>query len=272
MELSLAGRRALVTGGSAGIGLAVARGLAAEGCHVAIAARDPARLAEACASLRARPVGSDGEAPLVVGVEADLARAGGPEAAVAGAVAELGGLDVLVNNVGAARQVTFDELDDDDWLRSFELNVLAHVRAIRAALPELRRSPQARIVNVASTAGKRPSASMPDYSVMKAAMLSLSRLVADAEAGNGVLCNAVCPGPALTPAWLGPGGLADQAAARSGTTREEVLKRTGAGRPLGRMAEPDEIAPVVVLLASKAASYVTGAAWGADGGTVPVII
>jgi NAD(P)-dependent dehydrogenase (short-subunit alcohol dehydrogenase family) len=268
MELSLAGRRALVTGGSAGIGLAVARALAAEGCHVAIAARDPARLADACAAIR----DAAAAAPVVVGVEADLGRAGGPEHAVARAVAELGGLDVLVNNVGVARQATFGEVEDDDWLRSFEINVLAHVRAIRAALPELRRSPQARIVNVASTAGKRPSQNMADYSVMKAAMLSLSRLVADAEAGNGVLCNAVCPGPALTPAWLAPGGLADQAAARSGATRDEVLQRTGAGRPLGRMAEPDEIAPIVVLLASKAASYVTGAAWGADGGTVPVII
>jgi 3-oxoacyl-[acyl-carrier protein] reductase len=266
MELSLAGRRALVTGGSAGIGLAVARALAAEGCGVAIAARDRARLDEACAALH-----GSGTAP-VVSIEADLGRPGGPEAAVARAVEALGGLDVLVNNVGVARQVTFDEVGDDDWLRSFEINVLAHVRAIRAALPELRRSPQARIVNVASTAGKRPSGSMADYSVMKAAMLSLSRLVADAEAGNGVLCNAVCPGPALTPAWLAPGGLADQAAARSGTSRDEVLRRTGAGRPLGRMAEPEEIAAIVVVLASKAASYVTGAAWGADGGTVPVII
>jgi NAD(P)-dependent dehydrogenase (short-subunit alcohol dehydrogenase family) len=127
-------------------------------------------------------------------------------------------------------------------------------------------------VNVASTAGKRPSTGMPDYTVTKAAVLSLSRLVADLEAKHGVLCNAICPGPARTPAWLAPGGLADQAVARGGGDRDAVLAKVAAGRPLGRMAEPDEIAPVAVFLCSAACSYVTGAAWGVDGGTVPVII
>ena len=163
-------------------------------------------------------------------------------------------------------------LSDEEWLRSFEVNVLSHVRAIRAALPHLRGRDQARIVNVASTAGKRPSTGMPDYTVMKAALLSLSRLVADLEAKRGVLVNAVCPGPSRTPAWLDPGGLADQAAERGDITPEEALARAGAGRPIGRMAEPEEIADVVVFLCSARASYVLGAAWSADGGTVPVII
>jgi NAD(P)-dependent dehydrogenase (short-subunit alcohol dehydrogenase family) len=123
------------------------------------------------------------------------------------------------------------------------------------------------IVNVSSTAGKRPSATMPDYSVMKAAMLSFSRLVADVYAADGIRCNAVTPGPTATGAWLDEGGLAAQQG-----DRDEVLARVGAGRPLGRLAEPDEIAAVIVFLLSERASYVTGAAWSADGGTVPIII
>src|SRR3954449_8897460 len=123
------------------------------------------------------------------------------------------------------------------------------------------------IVNVSSTAGKRPSGGMPDYSVMKAALLSFSRLVADLYAKDGIRCNAVTPGPTATQAWLGPGGLAEQQG-----ERDEVLAKVAAGRPLGRLAEPEEVASVVVFLLSDRAAYVTGAAWSADGGTVQIII
>jgi NAD(P)-dependent dehydrogenase (short-subunit alcohol dehydrogenase family) len=145
---------------------------------------------------------------------------------------------------------------------------MSYVRTIRAALPHLRQSDAAVVVNVSSTAGKRPSTGMPHYSVTKAAVLSLSRLVADLYAADGIRCNAVTPGPTATDAWLGDGGLADQQAGE----RDEVLAKVGAGRPLGRMASPEEIANVVVFLASPRSSYVTGAAWSADGGTVPIII
>jgi NAD(P)-dependent dehydrogenase (short-subunit alcohol dehydrogenase family) len=113
---------------------------------------------------------------------------------------------------------------------------------------------------------------MPDYSLTKAAVLSLSRLVADVYAKNGIRSNAVTPGPTATEAWLGEGGLADQQAARTGKTRDEVLAAVGAGRPLGRLAEPGEIAAVIAFLCSPQTSYVTGAAWSADGGTVPIIV
>ena len=177
-----------------------------------------------------------------------------------------------MNNVGIAAQASFEELTEADWEAVWQLNVMSYVRAIQAVLPGMRGRGSGRIVNVSSTAGKRPSTSMPEYSVTKAAVLSLSRLVADLYAADGILCNAVTPGPTSSPAWLGPGGLADQAATRTGKTREEVLAGVAKGRPLGRLAEPKEIASVIVFLCSDRASYVTGSAWSADGGTVPIII
>jgi NAD(P)-dependent dehydrogenase (short-subunit alcohol dehydrogenase family) len=149
----------------------------------------------------------------------------------------------------------------------WQLNVMSFVRSIRAVLPAMRERGGGAIVNVSSTAGKRPSTGMPNYSVTKAAVLSLSRLVADLYAKDGIRCNAVTPGPTATEAWLGEGGLAEQQG-----EREAVLAKVAAGRPLGRLAEPEEIAAVIVFLCSERAAYVTGSAWSADGGTVPIII
>lgn len=250
MNLGLEGKKCFVTGSTDGIGLQTARLLIAEGAHVVTSGR--------------RETPGIGEA---AHVQADLSQGGEPERAVTEATRELAGLDVLVNNVGVARHARFEDVPDEEWNEYWQLNVMSYVRAIRAALPSMRAGGGA-IVNVSSTAGKRPSTGMPHYSVTKAAVLSLSRLVADLYAGDGVRCNAVTPGPTATDAWLGDGGLADQ----QGGDREEVLRRVGAGRPLGRLARPEEIAAVIVFLCSDRASYVTGAAWSADGGTVPIII
>jgi 3-oxoacyl-[acyl-carrier protein] reductase len=251
VDLGLRDRTCVVTGSTGGIGLAVARLLVAEGARVVTTGR--------------------GDAPGIgelLHVTADLAQPGEPERLIA----EAGDVDVLVNNVGVAYQRNFAEVTDEQWDELWRLNVMSYVRTIRAVLPGMQTRGGGVIVNVSSTAGKRPSASMPDYSVTKAAVLSLSRLIADVYAKDGIRCNAVTPGPTATEAWLGDGGLADQQAARTGKTKEEVLAAVGGGRPLGRMAEPYEIASVVAFLSSPRSSYVTGAAWSADGGTVPIIV
>ena len=250
MDLRLEGKACLVTGSTGGIGLETAKLFVAEGARVAT-----------CGRSDAPGIGEE------LHVRADLSEAEAPSRAVDATVDALGGLDVLVNNVGFAVHARFEEVTDADWDAMWNLNVMGYVRAIRAALPHLRAS-KGTIVNLSSTAGKRPSAGMPHYSVTKAAVLSLSRLVADLYAADGIRCNAVTPGPTATAAWLAEGGLADQQAGE----REDVLAKVGAGRPLGRLAEPQEIAAVIAFLASERASYVTGAAWSADGGTVPIIL
>jgi 3-oxoacyl-[acyl-carrier protein] reductase len=261
VDLGLRDRVCLVTGSTAGIGLETARLLAAEGARVAVCGREEARVEQARADARA-----------ALGLVADLSEPGGPAHVVERIAAELGPVQCLVNNVGVAYQTSFDELSDQQWGEMWELNVMSYVRSIRAVLPSMREARSGVIVNVSSTAGKRPSAGMPNYSVTKAAVLSLSRLVADVYAKDGIRCNAVTPGPTATGAWLDDGGLADQQAERSGKTRDDVLQSVGAGRPLGRLAEPGEIADVVAFLCSDRSSYVTGAAWSADGGTVPIIV
>jgi NAD(P)-dependent dehydrogenase (short-subunit alcohol dehydrogenase family) len=203
---------------------------------------------------------------------ADLSRPDAPATLVAEVEAAVGRVECLVNNVGTAYQASFEEVSDAQWDEMWQLNVMSYVRAIRAVLPGMRAAGGGAIVNVSSTAGKRPSTGMPNYSVTKAAVLSLSRLVADVYAKDGIRCNAVTPGPTATEAWLGDGGLADQVAARTGRSHDEALAATGAGRPLGRLAEPEEIASVIAFLCSDRASYVTGAAWSVDGGTVPIIV
>lgn len=252
MDLGLRDRVCVVTGSTAGIGRETVRLLAAEGARVV-------------SSGRRDEAPGVGEALHVAG---DLAQAEAVTELIARTERELGPVDCLVNNVGVAYQARFEDLTDGQWDEMWQLNVMSAVRATRAVVPSMRERGRGVIVNVSSTAGKRPSTGMPNYSVTKAAMLSLSRLTADLYAKDGIRCNAVTPGPTATDAWLGEGGLADQL----GGDRAETLAKVGAGRPLGRLAEPAEIASVVVFLCSERAAYVTGSAWSADGGTVPIII
>jgi NAD(P)-dependent dehydrogenase (short-subunit alcohol dehydrogenase family) len=248
MDLGLRDKVCVVTGSTGGIGLETARQLREEGAKIVTSGRS-----------------EDGIGDLHVA--ADLTERSEPERVISATLERFGRIDCLVNNVGWAEIHRFDEVGDDVWERSWQINVMSAVRALRVALPAMQQAGGGAIVNVSSTAGKRPSASMPEYSVVKAAMLSLSRLVADLYAKDGIRCNAVTPGPTATEAWLGEGGLAEQQG-----PRDEVLAKVGSGRPLGRLAEPHEIAAAIVFLCSERASYVTGAAWSVDGGTVAIII
>ncbi len=248
MELGLQDKVCVVTGSTGGIGLAVARELQAEGAVVVTSGRRDGGIGD-------------------LHVVADLSRGGEPERLVAATLERFGRIDCLVNNVGGTEIRKLPELTDADWQASFELNLMSAVRATQAALRAMVGANDGVIVNVSSTSGKRPSSGMPDYSVMKAALLSYSRLVADVHAGDGIRCNAVTPGPTATEAWTGAGGLAEQQG-----DRDAVLAKVAAGRPLGRLAEPEEIASVIVFLCSPRSSNVTGVAWSVDGGTVPIIL
>jgi 3-oxoacyl-[acyl-carrier protein] reductase len=244
--------------------------LCQEGARVLLVARAEERLLEAADECAAAGEKAGGQAESLA---TDLTE---PE--VAASVAReaqqrFGGLDVLVNSAGTARWRDLDEVPDEDWYAAWELNVMVPLRLMRATVPAMRERGWGRVVNVASTSGKRPSATMPEYSVAKAAELSLSRLYADRCAADGVLVNAVCPGPVKSELWMAPGGLLDQSKEMGGyDSRETALEAAGAKRPIGRLAEVDEIAGAITFLCSEHASYVAGAAWSVDGGTVQVII
>jgi 3-oxoacyl-[acyl-carrier protein] reductase len=265
MDLGLEGRACVVTGASRGIGLEVARRLCAEGADVLLVARTEDAV-EAAAAECAQAGGA------AAGLALDVTVADAGERILAAATERFDQVDVLVNNAGTAKRRSLDEVPEEDWQAAWELNVLAPLRAMRAAAPAMADRRWGRIVNVCSSAAKRPSGMTPEYSVTKAAELSLSRVFADAYAPRGVLVNAVCPGPTKSELWMEPGGLLDQSAEIAGHGRDETLASVGAGRPIGRLAEVSEIADAIVFLCSERASYVAGAAWSVDGGTVQVII
>jgi 3-oxoacyl-[acyl-carrier protein] reductase len=242
MDLGIKGRTAVVTGASRGIGAATGVLLEAEGVRVVGVSRS---------------TGIDVTAPDAAERIAELA--GAP-------------VDILVNNAGTSFAKPLDELTDEDWNGQWELHVLASMRLMRAFAPGMAERGWGRIVNVASSAGKRPSLTNAAYSVTKAAQLSLSRVFADTYADKGVLVNAVTPGAVASGLWMDDGGLVDQTAAARGISREQAIAAQEGKIPVGRYATVEEIASVVAFLCSERASMVTGAAWSVDGGTVATII
>src|SRR3954468_19009447 len=249
MDLGIEGRAAVVTGASRGIGLATAKALEAEGVRVLHVARS----ADA-------------------GLAIDVTEPNAAEAIVEECTRRFGGRDILVNNAGTSRNRSLDELTDEEWDEQWQLHVMASMRLMRAAVPAMAERGWGRIVNVGSSSGKRPSLSNPAYSVTKAAQLALSRVFADTYGSQGVLVNAVAPGPVETPLWMAEGGLADQAAERGGVSREEALEAARGKIPIGRFGTEEEIAAVIAFLCSERASDVLGATWSVDGGAVPLFI
>ena len=264
MDLGLQDRACIVTGASRGIGLEVARQLYAEGASLLLLGRHESSLAAAAESL--------GPGPRARWLSVDVTAPDAGARSVAACVEHFGHLDVLVNNAGTSTVRGLEELTDDEWQAQWDINVMAPMRLMRAAVPEMAGRGWGRVVNVSSSSGKRPGQRNVAYSVAKAAELSLSRAYADFYAPQGVLINAVTPGPAGTELWLGPGGLADQTVQARGSTREQVIADAEAALPIRRLAQPEEIAAVIVFLCSERASYASGAAWSVDGGAVQVII
>jgi NAD(P)-dependent dehydrogenase (short-subunit alcohol dehydrogenase family) len=261
VDLGLAGNNALVTGASKGIGLAITRALAAEGAHVVAGARSSsAELAELS------------EAGRVHEVKVDLSTAAGPEDLVA-AAREYGALDILVNNVGAVtpRVNGFLAVTDDDWLSSLNLTFLAAVRTTRAALPDMLSAGRGTIVNTCSVNAFLPDPGVIDYSAAKAALANFSKSLSKEVGPRGIRVNTVSPGPVATDLWLGDRGVAATVAGAQGGDPKAVAAAQAAQSPTGRFTTPEEVADLVVLLASGRAGNVTGSDFVIDGGLVQTL-
>jgi 3-oxoacyl-[acyl-carrier protein] reductase len=256
MDLGLSGKCCIVTGASRGIGAATAEILAAEGAHVALLARSRDELRERALALE------KAHGVRAVPIPVDLSRADELAASIAGAIEALGGVDVLVNNAGASPFGSLEQIDDATWQASIDLKLLGYVRAIRAVLPRMRAQRSGRIVNVLGSAGVTASEGYA-LGCLNSALAHVTRGTALLAARDGISVVAVHPGPTATERLLG--GM--QAAARAaGLAAEAYVEKFGRENvPLGRIAEPEEVARMIAVLASGAASFVTGTALQVDG-------
>ncbi len=263
MNLQLEGRHAVVSGSTAGIGLAIARALAAEGAHVTVNGRTQAAVDAALTALR--PHARAGAQ--LDGVAADLGTAAGC-AALVGAL-QGRSVDILVNNLGIFDPKPFDAIPDEDWQRFFEVNVMSGVRLSRAFLAGMKQRNWGRVIFVSSESGLCPPGDMVHYGMTKSAQLSVARGLAETCTGTGVTVNSVLPGPTLTE---GAKGFFDKLAAGKGQSFDEAAADFFAhGRPtsiLQRFITPDEVASTVTYLCSPLAAATTGASVRVDGGVV----
>lgn len=252
MELGLTGKRAIVTGGSKGLGFAIARELIAEGATVRICARNATEVASAVAKLGDR----------TDGLAVDVREADQLAGFVTWAAESLGGLDILVNNAGGAHPGTFEALADDSLLADFNIKVHSWFRSVKAALPWLRQSPAARVINIGSVYSRMPDYRFFSTTVNRAAGLNLTKALAQELAADGILVNAVNIGCVTTPQWAN----IHQKRAPEKTAEEFFTELAADEIPLARFGDPDEVSGIVAFLASDRASYITGASIDVAGG------
>jgi len=261
LRLNLEGKNVLITGAASGIGRTAAMLFAEEGSNLAVVDMAGDGLRDLARELGPRVVSTG---------TGDLSTPGGVEQALGQALAPLDGrVDVLVNNAGSGVSRTFDEISDQDWIATLDINLLACIRVTRLVLPLMRAAGSGVIVNNASDLGRQPEANPMDYAVAKAGMLAFTKAMARSE-GPAVRVNAVAPGPVWTPFWTKEGGFADSLAALHQMPPEDAVRHEISLRqmPLGRLGTAEEVASVIVFLASERASFVTGSVYGVDGGTI----
>ncbi|MFI5888551.1 SDR family NAD(P)-dependent oxidoreductase [Actinoplanes sp. NPDC051513] len=259
MDLGLAGKVAVVTGGSAGIGLAVAHGLAAEGAHVVLCGRDEERL---------RAAASEIHGVRVLAVPADLTAPDGAERLAATVTAEFGGADILVNNAGTGSEEKILTAPDERWQFYWELHVMAAVRLARTLAPGMRERGGGVILHNASICATQPLAYEPIYNVTKAALVMFSKCLANELIGDNIRVNAVNPGLVMTGDWVKTAKLLTEG---TGQTWEQYLQKIADDNaPIGRFATPEEVADLFVFLCSQRASYTVGSTYYVDGGWLNV--
>jgi NAD(P)-dependent dehydrogenase (short-subunit alcohol dehydrogenase family) len=262
VNLGLAGKAVVITGASKGIGLAVAQGMIREGARVAAGAREN--------SADLIDLADNGDVAIVLG---DLTTTAGCQALVDEAVARFGGVDVLVNNVGGVRPRTggFLSVTDEDWQWALEMNLLSAVRATRAAVPHLIDRAPSTIVTVCSVNASLPDPGVIDYSAAKAALRSFCKSLSKELGPRGVRVNTVSPGPVETALWLGQGGVAETVGRAQAIDPAAVKAAAVAGTPTERFTRPDEVAELVLLLASGTVGNITGTDVLIDGGMVTTV-
>jgi len=248
MDLGLRGKNAAITGSSQGIGYAIATALAKEGCNVALSARNPERLAAAAETLR-------GHGSKVVGIVAELATEDGCKDFVEKAAAELGGLDILVNNVGGMIPGTLETLNAETWTKALNVNLMAAVYATKYALPFIKKSRMGRILNVSGVSGKQLVPGALTTTIPNAGIIAFSKLMAGDLGAQGITVNNICPGFTKVDSW---GPRAEAMGKVRGVTADQVRAGIANQTLLGRWAEPEEIGNVAAFLVSDKNSYMTG--------------
>jgi NAD(P)-dependent dehydrogenase (short-subunit alcohol dehydrogenase family) len=262
MELGLKQKDVFVTGGSVGIGLAVARAFAREGANVAICARQKDRVEREAAAI------ADEFGVRALGLRADVTVPEDIEAARLAIEQALGGIDILINNAGSGTEETVMEAPDEKWYQIWDLHVMAAVRTTRAFVPSMRKRGGGVILNTASICAKQPLYYEPIYNTTKAALVMLGKCLSNELVGENIRVNTVSPGLVLTPDWQKTAGIL---APKEGTTPEAYLEKIAKDNaPIGRFATPEELAETYLFLASDRASYSVGSNYYVDGGWLNV--